>query len=134
MKRAECSFAGHWGLCPQPPGIYRVAAKMAGGETQGGRSRPVPLRPLSRRSGCVPAEPYPPLSSMQCGATQLRRTMIFQRTALTPLTPCLTPRVRCTVCLPPHPPQRAMKGGAYRLYGLFRAAVRMAGPPSKQQL
>lgn len=31
----------------------------------GRRCRPVSFRPLSRRSGCVPAEPYPPLRCFQ---------------------------------------------------------------------
>jgi transposase InsO family protein len=59
---------------------------------------------LSRRSGCVPAEPYPPLSSVQSGATQLRRTMIFHRTALTPFTPCLTQGVHCILLPLPDEP------------------------------
>ena len=49
----------NWGLRPQTPGIYRLRARMA--YCGGGRSRLLPFRLLSRRSGCVPALPYPPL-------------------------------------------------------------------------
>ena len=53
----------NWGLRPQTPGIYRFQARMAWGG--GGLSRLLPFRLLSRRSGCVPAEPYPPLEHSQ---------------------------------------------------------------------
>ena len=102
MKRRAGPTAGRWGRCPQTPGFTAWPPKWQREKHQGGRSRPVPLRLLSRRSGCVPAEPYPPLSSVQSGATQPRRTMIFHRTALTPLTLCLTPGVHCT----PYPRRR----------------------------
>jgi hypothetical protein len=61
-----------WGLCPQTPGIFRFAARISGllrnwglrpqtlpeSLRTGGETRRLPLfRPLSRRSGCVPAEP-----------------------------------------------------------------------------
>ena len=89
MLRDESSS---WGRCPQTPGIYRIAARMTerGGRSFGLRS----FRPLSRRSGCVPAVPYPPLRSFQSGLLQPRRAMIYQRTAITPLTSCLTPGVQ----------------------------------------
>src|SRR5579863_10655227 len=97
----------HWGLCPQTPGIYRVPARIAvllrnwglrpqtPGALREGDGGPVSLlfRPLSRRSGCVPAEPYPPLRFFQGGRLQPRRATIVQRTAITPLTSCRTPRV-----------------------------------------
>jgi hypothetical protein len=81
-----------WGRCPQTPGIYRIPARMTerGGRSLGLRS----FRRLSRRSGCVPAVPYPPLRSFQSGLLQPRRAMIYQRTAITPLTRCLTPGVQ----------------------------------------
>jgi hypothetical protein len=81
-----------WGRCPQPPGIYRIPARMTerGGRSLGLRS----FRQLSRRSGCVPAVPYPPLMSFQSGLLQPRRAMIYQRTAITPLTSCLTPGIQ----------------------------------------
>ena len=60
---------------------------------RGSGCRPVPLRQLSRRSGCVPAEPYPPLSHGHHAPQPCRRTTILHRTALTPLTSCLTPGV-----------------------------------------
>ena len=82
------------GRCPQTPGIYRIAARMT---ERGSRSLDLrSFRPLSRRSGCVPAVPYPPLRSFQSGSPQTRRAMIYQRTAITPLTRCLTPGVQFT--------------------------------------
>jgi hypothetical protein len=82
------------GLRSQTAGIYRFVARMVcnGGD----RSRLLPFRLLSRRSGCVPALPYPPLRYLQSGSHQPRRTMIFHRTAITPLTFCLTGRVHRT--------------------------------------
>jgi hypothetical protein len=81
-----------WGRCPHTPGIYRIFARMTerGGTWPGLRS----FRLLSRRSGCVPAVPYPPLRSFQSGLYQPRRAIIFQPTAITPLTSCLTPGVQ----------------------------------------
>ncbi len=77
-----------WGRCPQTPGIYRLGARMTA--LGGGRSRPRPFRRLSRRSGCVPAWPYPPLRYFQSGSHQPRRSILLQPTATTPLTDCLT--------------------------------------------
>src|SRR5438093_12451755 len=74
--------------------IYRFGARMVCDVGNGGgRSRLLPFRLLSRRSGCVPALPYPPLRYFQSGSHQPRRAMIFHRTATTPLTFCLTPGV-----------------------------------------
>src|SRR6266404_1896595 len=80
------------GAAPKAPGIYRIPARMTerGGRSLGLRS----FRLLSRRSGCVPAVPYPPLRSFQSGLLQPRRAMIYQPTAITPLTLCLTPEVQ----------------------------------------
>jgi hypothetical protein len=49
-----------WGtLSPRPPGIYRLGAKI---EVGGGSSAARPSTSArSRRSGCFPAEPYPPV-------------------------------------------------------------------------
>ena len=80
-----------WGRCPQPPGIYRLTARMT--RRGGGSFRLRSFRQLSRRSGCVPAVPYPPLRCFQSGRNTTRRAMIFQRTATTPLIRCLTPGV-----------------------------------------
>src|SRR5712692_5235184 len=45
---------------------------------------------------------------------QCCRTMIFQRTATTPLTPCLSPRVHSTNAVPcPAPPSRLQSGSFY---------------------
>ena len=82
------------GLRPRAPGIYRLPARMAG--FGGGQGRLRPFRLLSRRSGCVPAVPYPPLRYSQSGKHQPRRAILFQRTAMTPLTRCLTPGVHST--------------------------------------
>jgi hypothetical protein len=79
------------GALPPNPGIYRILARMSYG---GGLHRLRPFRLLSRRSGCVPAVPYPPLRSFQSGLLQPRRAIIFCRTAITPLTSCLTPGVQ----------------------------------------
>jgi hypothetical protein len=84
----------NWGLRPQTPGIYRFRARMVC--HGGGWSRLLPFRLLSRRSGCVPALPYPPLRYFQSGSHQPRRAMIFHRTATTPLTFCLTRGVHPT--------------------------------------
>jgi hypothetical protein len=86
--------SSQWGRCPHTPGIYRIFARMTG---RGGRSLGLrSFRLLSRRSGCVPAVPYPPLRSPQSGLLQPRRAMIYQPTAITPLTSCLTPGVQFT--------------------------------------
>ena len=42
MKGGVSRFAGRWGLCPQTPGIFRVAAKMAEGKTSGRPQLPPP--------------------------------------------------------------------------------------------
>ena len=93
-----------WGRCPQPPGIYRLTARMT--RRGGGSFRLRSFRQLSRRSGCVPAVPYPPLRCFQSGRNTTRRAMIFQRTATTPLIRCLTPGVhfkRRPLAPHPHP-------------------------------
>jgi len=79
--------------------------------------QPPPFRPLSRRSGRVPAMPYPPLSRSQSGSTSTCRTMTFQRTAPTPLTRCLTPGVQFRAML------------ATRLAGRVVVAERLAVHP-----
>src|SRR5437667_5478203 len=57
--------------------IYRFRARMGCGFRKGGgRSRLLPFRLLSRRSGCVPALPYPPLRYFQSESHQPRRAMI----------------------------------------------------------
>ena len=48
----------NWGLCPQTPGIYRFPARMA--VLVGAAGAAPPFRPLGRRSGRIPALPYPP--------------------------------------------------------------------------
>ena len=44
--------------CPQTPGIYRFPARMA--VLFGAADAAPPFRPLGRRSGRIPAEPYLP--------------------------------------------------------------------------
>jgi hypothetical protein len=100
-----------WGSAPNPPGFTAVPARIAAllrnwgaaapkpaGSCGGEADLPPPLlfRPLSRRSGCVPAQPYPPLRSFQSGRQQLRRATILRRMAMTPLTSYLTPGVHFT--------------------------------------
>ena len=97
--------------------IYRFPARMV--SCGGGRSRLLPFRPLSRRSGCVPALPYPPLRYFQSGSHQPRRARIFHRTATTPLTFCLTGRVHPTrlpryLCPSPTPRWSAVLSDAVR--------------------
>jgi hypothetical protein len=58
--------------------------------------RPQPFQPLSRRSGRIPALPYPPLRYSQSGLEPSCRAMIVHRTAIAPLTLCLTPGVHFT--------------------------------------
>src|SRR6266436_8409234 len=62
---------------------------------------PLPFRPLSRRSGRIPALPYPPLRCFQSGSTPTSPTTLLHRTAITPLTSCLTPRVHFTAAPAP---------------------------------
>ena len=80
-----------WGRCPQTPGIYRISPEWL----QRGRALPAPkaIPAAGRRSSRIPALPYPPPRYVQGGRHQLRRATILQRTAITPLTSCLTPRV-----------------------------------------
>ncbi len=47
-----------WGRCPQTPGIYRFSARMA--VLFGAAGAAPPFRPPVRRSGRIPALPYPP--------------------------------------------------------------------------
>src|SRR5258705_332355 len=54
---------------------------------------PRPFRPLSRRSGRIPALPYPPLRCFQSGSTTTSPTTLLHLTAITPLTSCRAPRV-----------------------------------------
>src|SRR5688572_7046646 len=98
LLRVDCLL---WGRCPHTPGIYRFTARMTA--LRGGRYRLGLFRLLSRRSGCVPAEPYPPLRSFQSGIVQRRRAMNLHRTANTPLTSCLTPGVHFKLPLVPFP-------------------------------
>ena len=82
----------------------------------GGTGRLRPFRRLSQRSGCVPAEPYPPLSYSQSGSHQPRRATGLQRTATTPLTACLTIGVHFTPrrCRAPLSLRRPMPGRTSR--------------------
>ena len=62
MKPTVCRFAGSWGLCPQTPGIYRIAAKMAEGKTAG---RPQPPRATSATESALGLRPRRALPSAQ---------------------------------------------------------------------
>jgi hypothetical protein len=63
------------------------------GSTTGRLTPPRPFRPLSRCSGRIPALPYSPLRCFQSGSTATSPPMLLHRTAITPLTSCLTPGV-----------------------------------------
>ena len=55
----------NWGRCPQTPGIYRIPARMAAAFLGAADAAPPRWRalphsgPLGRRSGRIPALPYP---------------------------------------------------------------------------
>jgi hypothetical protein len=93
----------NWGRYPQTPEFFAFQPEwiVLG---SGLRPPPGPFRPLSRRSGCVPAVPYPPLRYSQSGRHQPRRAMIFHRTAITPLTHCLSRGVHSSCCPFPRTP------------------------------
>src|SRR3979490_3199626 len=98
LVNEEGSAHSYWGgRPPQPPHFSAFPPEWI---YFGERAAPAPgpFRPLSRRSGCVPAVPYPPLRYSQSGRHQPARATIFCRTAITPLTHCLTPRVHFMVC------------------------------------
>src|SRR5437588_6701431 len=84
------------GSAPATPGFNALRQN---GHLTGRLTPPRPFRPLSRRSGRIPALPYTPLRSFQSGRHQPRRAMISHRTAITPLTSCLTTRVHFSHCL-----------------------------------
>src|SRR5450631_845502 len=63
---------------------------------RGGWPPPPPFRLLSRRSGRIPALPYPPLRYFQSGSPATSPATLLQRTAITPSTSCLTQRVHPT--------------------------------------
>ena len=65
MKRRAGPTAGRWGRCPQTPGIYRLAAKMAEGKTSG---RPQPPRATSAPESALGLRPRRALPSAQFGA------------------------------------------------------------------
>ena len=67
MKGGVSRFAGRWGLCPQTPGIFRVAAKMAEGKTSGRPQLP-PSRATSATESALGLRPRRALSSAQFGA------------------------------------------------------------------
>jgi len=66
MKRGASAMTGRWGRCPQTPGIYRFAAKMAEGKTSG-RPRPQPPRATSAAESALGLRPRRALSSAQLG-------------------------------------------------------------------
>src|SRR5258707_391479 len=101
------------GSAPATPGFNALRQN---GHLTGRLTPPRPFRPLSRRSGRIPASPYPPLRYFQSGPTVTSPSTFFQRTAITPLTSCLTSGVHfnftppTTYHLPPttyHPPPPA---------------------------
>jgi|GEM_PF-4159095 len=85
-------------------------------ETSSGPDDDLPLRggyaSANRR---IPALPYPPLRCFQSGSTATSPAIVSQRTAITPLTSCLTPGVhfKCRP-LPLHPIPRWQRRYSYR--------------------
>ena len=63
MLKPRKSVQTKWGLCPQTPGIYRFRAEIFCSILTGRLAPPRPSQPPSRRSGRIPALPYPPLGS-----------------------------------------------------------------------
>ena len=63
MLKPRNSVQTQWGLCPQTPGIYRFRAEIFCSILTGRLAPPRPSQPPSRRSGRIPALPYPPLGS-----------------------------------------------------------------------
>jgi hypothetical protein len=61
----------------------------------------------------------------------LRRTMIFQRTATTPLTSCLSPRVHST-SYSPHSPRLSARLGAFLSQAPFRVCSNPASTQGKR--
>lgn len=88
-----------WGLCPHTPGIYRFTARIAG--FLGGRLVAAPprwsalpaFRPLDRRSGRIPALPYPPTRSDQyrpiCDECELSSCRRHRRQGINGFLSCL---------------------------------------------
>ena len=50
-------------LVPMTVAAVLLVVAWATGAMEG---RPLPFRPLNRRSGRIPAEPYPPFKFLQC--------------------------------------------------------------------
>jgi len=65
MRQRANRFHQGWGLCPQTPGIFRVAAKMAEGKTAG---RPQPPRATSAPESALGLRPRRALPSAQLAA------------------------------------------------------------------
>jgi hypothetical protein len=133
--RSLCDPILSWGLGPQAPGICRLGARMV--EFGGDQGRLRPFRLLSRRSDCIPAEPYPPLRYFQSGTHQPRRAILLHRTATTPLTLCLTLGVHFTVPLETLPPASTVEPS--EILGIGSAFDRLAKldpvhPPARNNL
>jgi hypothetical protein len=60
----ECKRLLKWGLCPQTPGIFRFRARIPGPQERD-RLTLAESWPLNRRSGRIPALPYPPFRWVQ---------------------------------------------------------------------
>jgi hypothetical protein len=62
IKRVKRSL--RWGRCPQTPGIFRFPARIPGSQERAALAL-AESRPLNRRSGSIPREPYPPFRWIQ---------------------------------------------------------------------
>src|ERR1041385_6844152 len=90
----------NWGLCPQPPGFIACFSPewMFCICSQGtALTCPPPFRPLNRSLGLLPSIALSrPAQVGPVSTKSLSGSMENQRTAITPLTRCLTPGVHFT--------------------------------------
>ena len=100
MRRLRGSFT--WGLCPQTPGIYRFfSARMGnlGFQFRGQAFLSPPFRPLNRSLGSHPCVALSrPVQVGSVSTSSFPGSIKKQRTAITPLTSCLTIGVHRSPC------------------------------------
>jgi hypothetical protein len=73
-----------WGPAPKPRDLTHYRQDCWPGAERATLARAA-SRPLSRRSGRVPAEPYPPLRCNQCSRKNINRPKAVYTKRLTPL-------------------------------------------------
>jgi len=75
------------GLCPKPRDLALSRLDFwSGRPARSARLLPEswPLSPLSRRSDCVSAEPYPPLRSVQSPEIRIKNSAVYTRRLTSP--------------------------------------------------